>query len=505
MGNHGNTSAGLSQFARTFGADEVHPYTNSPYYHVLKEGENGEKDNLFIFMWMEMGDTAAISTKNVFSADQIDWLEGLLNTYDNDQTNVFVICHSPFLNYGAGDRYKGGGYTNLIDADQPTVYPQNSELKYLLQQHKDVIVMSGHTHLTLYEGANYSDVNNEFAHTVHVPSVTWPRAYTADGSSCPAGTDGRYSADTATYGSEAYLVRVFDDYIVYVGYNLSTGKIIPAACIIIPTDRGEAPTPDDVFEGSGTKDDPYLIQDAQDFLLLTSGFSNDAYDGKGASDGYGAGKYFLQTANIDLSDIDAYMGTYAGSAKDTVLNAHQPAFSGIYNGNGYTLTVDIDGSDSRSVFPYLYGTVANLKIEGSITGTMHANSGGAAMPIARVRDGANVVNCYFDLDLTANETFGVSKGAAANGNIYNVYATGSLTGNSKHAMTNNNVIKNGNAYYNYDGTFTDTIGTKKTAEDVATAFNNTSSAAYTTAKSILDAYGIALHKVAADNGGLIFQ
>ncbi len=494
LGNHGATSEDLAEFATLNGTDQVHPYANSPYYHVVKEGDAGEKDNVFIFMYLEMDDTK-VSDDPAFSTEQIDWFQGLLTQYDNEDNNVFVICHAPFLNYGAGDRYKGGGYTDLLKIDG--TYTENNRFHGLLQEHRDVIVMSGHTHLTLYDGAaNYSDVNNEFAHTVHVPSTCWPRAYTADGSSCPAGTDGRYSADTADYGSEAYLVSVYADYIVYTGYNLSTGKIIPAACIIIPTDRGEAPTPDEVFKGSGTQDDPYLIEDAQDFLLLTNGFN--ANKGTDAATGYGYGKYFLQTGNIDLTNVKAYNGSYVGTLNGAGVQ-YKPAFSGTYNGNGYTITVAIDGHDQRSVFPYVYGTLVNLTIKGSITGS--DTEYGCAQPVRSLRTGANMINCYFDLTLAARRTHGAAY--SNTGFMHNVYARGvqngyvadySIAAGAGEVMTN--------AYYTFDGLTNTETGTKVITSDVGTvitAFNDRSSAAYNAAMSRLG-FGIHLCEAYQANG-----
>ena len=41
---------------------------------------------------------------------------------------------------------------------------------------------------------------------------------------------------TVEYGSEGYTVEVYERYIVFTGYNFSTGKKIPAACLLMPTD-----------------------------------------------------------------------------------------------------------------------------------------------------------------------------------------------------------------------------------------------------------------------------
>ena len=95
IGNHGNSPSMLPYFTQyTSGSDEVHPYKNSPYYHVFVGG------NLFIFMAQELNGPSDSAAYDNFSKEQIDWLEGLLDTYGKTDTNIFVIIHSPFLNFG---------------------------------------------------------------------------------------------------------------------------------------------------------------------------------------------------------------------------------------------------------------------------------------------------------------------------------------------------------------------------------------------------------------------
>ena len=71
IGNHGNTSADRPLFNQYLqGADEIHPYANSPYYHILKDGKT--RDSLFVFMCQEIEATGESSTKDNFSKAQID-------------------------------------------------------------------------------------------------------------------------------------------------------------------------------------------------------------------------------------------------------------------------------------------------------------------------------------------------------------------------------------------------------------------------------------------------
>ena len=492
IGNHGNTPKDSSLLDKYLGGDdEVHPFEGSPYFYVLFEGEGDNRDNLFIFMAQELkapGDSAAYDN---FSKEQIDWLEELLTRYGKTETNIFIIEHAPFLNYGAGD-IENGTYTACITFKEE--YKQTMRLKALLETYKDAIVMSGHTHVSLYENANYSDEFNSFARTVHIGSSSQPCGY-GESASMIRSYDGRRQV-TPEYGSEGYTVDVYSDYIVYTGYNFSTGKKIPCACLLIPTKAyggaGEPETPvylpEDVFEGSGTAEDPYIISDAEDFKMLTDGFnaSNSAIE----SEMYGYGKYFLQTGDIDMTTVEGYSGTVANGNDKSF-------FAGVYNGNGYTLKVDINDTVQRSVFPYVYGVICNLKIEGSIS------SQASAQPVRTLY--GSIVNCIFELDLSADNANGI---LYSNYNlVYNVYTCGTLLGSSVNPVASNDTSTNYvNVFYSYTsngsavnddhGSYADDIG------NVVSAFNNRTGTAYNNALAELG--GMPMLDVAVENGSLVF-
>jgi len=230
LGNHGNTAADAPLLAQYLGgSDEIHPFPNSPYFHVLIPGGENARDNLFLFMAQELKKPGDSAKYDNFSKEQIDWLESLLKQYGNTETNIFLLEHAPFLGYGAGD-IKNGSYTACIALKQE--YAQTMRFHNLLKTYRSVIVMSGHTHVSFYEDANYSDENNTFARTVHIGSGSQPCAY-GTGTKLTKSYDGRKNV-TPQYGSEGYTVQVYSDYIVYTGYNFSTGKKIPAACLILP-------------------------------------------------------------------------------------------------------------------------------------------------------------------------------------------------------------------------------------------------------------------------------
>lgn len=241
IGNHGNTPADAPLLTQYLGnTKEQHPYENSPYYSVLFKNEGRGNDNLFIFMAQELNSPGESAAYDNFSKEQIDWVESVFQQYGETNTNLFVVLHSPFLKFGAGDK-KDGTYTACISFNEE--YTQTLRLKALLEEYKHAVVMSGHTHVSFYENVNYSNEYGTFAHTVHIGSNSQPCAY-GEQTSLQKSTDGRRGV-SKTYGSEGYTVDVYSNYIVYTGYNFSTGKKIPAACFMIPTKPYVGSEPED--------------------------------------------------------------------------------------------------------------------------------------------------------------------------------------------------------------------------------------------------------------------
>ena len=167
------------------------------------------------------------------------------------------------------------------------------------------------------------------------------------------------------------------------------------------------------------------------------------------------------------------------------------------NGNGYTLKVDINDTDQRSVFPYVYGVICNLKIEGSIS------SQASAQPVRTLY--GSIVNCIFELDLSADNANGI---LYSNYNlVYNVYTCGTLLGSSVNPVASNDTSTNYvNVFYSYTsngsavnddhGSYADDIG------NVVSAFNNRTGTEYNNALAELG--GMPMLDVAVENGSLVF-
>ncbi len=217
MGNHDTPN--LESFLATT-AEGVHS-GSEPYYYILKQGEG--RDNLFIFMASQITEIAATNTQDNFTVEQMNWVEELVKDYSG-KANIFLVQHAVMRNFGPGDRYNGAYVQPMLFSEN---FTQNCRLRQLLMEHKEIIMLNGHTHLSIREGLNFSD---EYARIIHNGSVSQPRSYTASGS-ISYDSEGK---TTAKYGSEGYVVRVYSDAIVFQGADLSTKKIIPTVCFIMP-------------------------------------------------------------------------------------------------------------------------------------------------------------------------------------------------------------------------------------------------------------------------------
>lgn len=165
---------------------------------------------------------------------------------------------------------------------------------------------------------------------------------------------------------------------------------------------------EDEIAGTGTKSDPYLIQNTANFLTFTNNLlSGETY----------TGKYFKQTTNIDMSTVAGYTGL-----------GENAMFDGIYDGQGHTIHVEISASEDAgiSVFPYTSGTIINLGTTGNITNT--ASDNGCAGIVRSLRKNGIIVNCWSTVDLVSEkDAGGIAWTIKSGGVMQNCYYKGKIT------------------------------------------------------------------------------
>ena len=162
----------------------------------------------------------------------------------------------------------------------------------------------------------------------------------------------------------------------------------------------------DGITGKGTASDPYILDDAYDFMEFTGNMI--------AGNKY-SGKYIRQTKDIDLTPFPDYHGIGDGAT-----------FAGVYDGYGKKIKVSITSDAYVSVFPKITGVLMNVGTEGTITST---KSGGYAAGIAYyVGVGGKIANSYSNANITAAYAAGL---ASYNfGYIGNCSFCGKLTGST---------------------------------------------------------------------------
>lgn len=528
--------------------DMVRPFEKSPWFYVLKKGDAGEKDNLFIYLAQELTSISNTHLQDNFSSKQLDWLENLLRTYAGTNTNIFILEHALYHNWGPGDRFDGLYVQPMMLNDS---FTGNMRLQRLLMEYKETVFMTGHSHLAFSEMVNYSDENNTSCRMIHNSSTSQQRVYNPDGKSI------RYRAEGVdnVSGSEGYVVGVYEKDIVYNGTNLTSKERIPTACYIFPSyveNRSEATgisitvppaktvynegeyfnaagmvvtasypngtskqvqgwgierntalsgnntavtikygdnlkatipvkirTIENGFSGSGTKDEPYLIQNEDDFAFLTKCFESIISTSSNDANVFGKGKFFLQTADLDMTKCPDYKGTSAsGSAKY--------GFSGVYNGNGHEIKVNISTSGTDlSVFPYVNGVVMNVNFSGNISASTYAQ------PIRTIGSNGKIINCSSRMTLTAGTVNGLS--LSNYGTVIRYFSKCEFGASSGTKNLYSNTTQDTTVYMGcmYDGALSDANGTKVTNYmSSANAMNSRPSAGIDKAVEILSQYNV---------------
>ena len=182
------------------------------------------------------------------------------------------------------------------------------------------------------------------------------------------------------------------------------GRVYVPAEIVDDEDWNHVTENYDGITGSGTQADPYVLDDAYDFIEFTGNMmEGETYEGK----------YIRQDADIDLAGNSDYPGI-----------GKESTFAGTYDGNGHKINVSIENTADKTLFPYVTGTIMNLGSTGSVKTT-----GTYAMGLVRsLRAGSKLINCWSTADITAGEN---ACGLAWSnyGIMENCYFAGTLTSN----------------------------------------------------------------------------
>ena len=165
------------------------------------------------------------------------------------------------------------------------------------------------------------------------------------------------------------------------------------------------------FDGFGIKTNPYLIRNVNDLKLLAEKVNNGTdYEGK----------YFKQTADIDLNNEPwTPIGTVINNGKDA------KPFKGTFDGDGYKITnLKVTGnSNNAGLFGYTQdATIKNCNVTGEVKGF---NDVGGIVGNA---DGkTQILSCSFRGDVTGEDSYIGGIAGSARGTIKNCYALADVT------------------------------------------------------------------------------
>ena len=210
---------GSDLFCAMTGLDSTASTVNTgKAYYEFTEPVTGDH---FLFMAQEGG--FYTESNDQFSPDQLAWLESKLTAYENDGKNTFIMEHANFYKWGAGDQIDNPIYD--IPLMEKSACPSTAALKAMLCNHKNAVLLCGHTHFQLSLQLNYSNNDRTSATIIHNSSVGAIR-------NIINGT--KRENDTSRSGTEGYIVEVYNNATIFCGTNLYENRIIPSATYIVP-------------------------------------------------------------------------------------------------------------------------------------------------------------------------------------------------------------------------------------------------------------------------------
>ena len=153
----------------------------------------------------------------------------------------------------------------------------------------------------------------------------------------------------------------------------------------------------ELIKGNGSKDNPYIIENEEDWLrLYYEVLNNNTFSGKYIK---------LDNDNNGKNDIDTnvYIGKYSATEGES------RCFSGTFNGKGKSITLLVNDSAKDAVGAFSYvkdATIKDLTVYGSITG--HNDVGG----VVGITHSSTINDCINNAEINGNSHVGGIIGSA---------------------------------------------------------------------------------------------
>ena len=227
VGNHDFYNAvsykdGVNLFLEnTYLPDGTHP--DKIYYDFWKDGYH------YIFLGT---DVYPVSNVNAYlSQTQLNWLDEKLQESRNVNAPTFLFLHQSLYNTVAGS-LEGQGWNGATP---------EAGLRAVLEKYPEVIMFNGHSHWTLDSESTMYERSDELPTIFNTASTAY------------LWTSYNKASGEALTGSQGYYVRVYEDKVLVMGRDFSTGEWVSSAMFYVdysdmeqyqPTDPGTTNPPD---------------------------------------------------------------------------------------------------------------------------------------------------------------------------------------------------------------------------------------------------------------------
>lgn len=171
--------------------------------------------------------------------------------------------------------------------------------------------------------------------------------------------------------------------------------------------------------GTGTAEDPYIIKTGAQLAYLSQ-------QSKGAN--FGSGLYFKLGASIDLS---AHEWTPICNRGSLTSASGWKFFAGNFDGNGYTIKLNITSGVGVGLFEGISGTVSNLVLAGSVNGTHRAGALAYTINKAKISNVANYATVVVKKDTNSASYSGGIIGISASSTLNELVNYGDMTGGAQ--------------------------------------------------------------------------
>lgn len=184
---------------------DLEEYTGNPLYFTVKHN-----NELFVFI----GQPSSYQTIN---EEELSWLIKTLEDNADFRCHIFVHVFPPNDSGSTKNVYTGyfGQYLESVQA--------------LLAQYENAILYHGHSHIKFecqeIDKATVYTRKNGY-HSVHIPSVAASRDVVLQ-------SDETYKMVTDESCSQGYIVDVYEDCLVYNGFEFTTKKPVPTGVFML--------------------------------------------------------------------------------------------------------------------------------------------------------------------------------------------------------------------------------------------------------------------------------